>query len=144
MLELNPQTPFLATNFYPDFMMVGMREHIHPFLEKTLENGTKIGIVAPTTKELVFTWLMNRGVIIKPYKVSEVVASSLKERGASYVISLSHLGYDKDMTHIRKSKSVDIVLGGHSHVTMTLPELVANKKGRSSPLIHNGHHGRYL
>lgn len=77
----------------------------------------------------------NRGSIsyIDPLDVTEKMVSILKdENNCDLVICLSHLGYksfsdgDCDRDLAKRSRGVDLIIGGHTHTLLETPERVLN------------------
>lgn len=70
--------------------------------------------------------------IVKANEVSDMLKNDLK---CDLVICLSHLGYkyntDKvsDQILAKNNKSIDLIIGGHTHTFMTQPEDVQNLSG---------------
>lgn len=80
----------------------------------------------------------NRGSIsyIDPLDVTEKMVSILKdENNCDLVVCLSHLGYksfsdgDCDRDLAKRSRGVDLIIGGHTHTLLETPERVLNLDG---------------
>ena len=80
----------------------------------------------------------NRGSIsyVDPVDVTEKMVSILKDENAcDLVICLSHLGFqndfgsDCDVNLVRKTRGVDLIIGGHTHTLLETPERVLNLDG---------------
>lgn len=80
----------------------------------------------------------NRGSIsyIDPLDVTEKMVSILKdENNCDLVVCLSHLGYksfsdgDCDRDLAKRSRGVDLIIGGHTHTLLETPERVLNMDG---------------
>ncbi len=74
---------------------------------------------------------------IEPVGVVEEYASSLGER--DMLVVLSHLGLSRDRELAERVPRIDVVLGGHSHDTLEVPELVGGV-----PVVHAGPYGRFV
>jgi len=86
-----------------------------------------------------------------PIPVVEETAAWLKQvKKCDVVICLSHLGYKRsdgsadDLKLAAQSKSIDVILGGHSHTYMRRPELVPNLDGNSVIINQVGKSGVYV
>lgn len=64
-----------------------------------------------------------------------------KECGCDMVILLSHLGTDEDIELVPSIRSVDIIVGGHSHTFMKDFVWVRDASGRKVPVISDGDWG---
>lgn len=80
----------------------------------------------------------NRGSIsyIDPLDVTEKMVGILKdENNCDLVVCLSHLGYksfsdgDCDRDLAKRSRGVDLIIGGHTHTLLETPERVLNLDG---------------
>ena len=82
--------------------------------------------------ERVFGWrFLDPWDAIEPY-AREVPAGDM-------LVVLSHVGLSLDRELARRVPRIDIVLGGHSHDTLPVPEVVAGV-----PIVHTGAYGRYV
>jgi hypothetical protein len=43
-----------------------------------------------------------------------------------------------------KTKHIDLIIGGHTHVKLSRPEVSKNKNGDLIPIFHSGSHGDYI
>lgn len=80
----------------------------------------------------------NRGSIsyIDPVDVTEKMVSILKDQiGCDLIVCLSHLGIksfsdgDCDRDLAKRSRGVDLIIGGHTHTLLETPERILNKEG---------------
>ncbi|WP_321320895.1 metallophosphatase [Labilibaculum sp.] len=80
----------------------------------------------------------NRGSIsyVDPVDVTEKMVRILKDENAcDLVICLSHLGlkndlgFDCDVNLARKTRGVDLIVGGHTHTLLETPERILNLDG---------------
>jgi 5'-nucleotidase len=75
------------------------------------------------------------------------------------VVALTHVGLDADEQWLRETTGVDVVLGGHQHLTLDQPVWVSDCVGgqvtdawghertcapRRVPIVHSGAYGKYL
>jgi 5'-nucleotidase/UDP-sugar diphosphatase len=82
--------------------------------------------------ERVFGWRF-----LDPWHAIEPYAQQIPDGDA--LVVLSHVGLSLDRELARRVPRIDIVLGGHSHDTLTAPEVVAGV-----PIVHTGAYGRYV
>ncbi|MGM9803903.1 MAG: bifunctional metallophosphatase/5'-nucleotidase [Muribaculaceae bacterium] len=78
----------------------------------------------------------------------------LKTTGiADYVVMVSHIGYtssdgdESDVEIAKKSRYIDLIIGGHSHTLVEpgSPQLmVKNVAGREVPVVQAGKYGKYM
>ncbi len=109
--------PYLATN---------IRDHrtgapIHGALMAQLFNlgDLRVGFISlltPSTKEMK---VLDSSVDIQdPIEVARTGYASLKSQGADVVVAITHLRNDEDRDLARAVPELDLILGGHDHVTL--------------------------
>jgi 5'-nucleotidase len=83
--------------------------------------------------------------------VADSEARKLRSAGAEMVIALSHLGFEYendrpyyDIGFVKNTREIDMVIGGHSHTTLSKPCYVTNLAGRSVPIGQTGSKGLNL
>ncbi|HOC53082.1 MAG TPA: 5'-nucleotidase C-terminal domain-containing protein [Caldisericia bacterium] len=64
--------------------------------------------------------------ILDPTDTSKDMVSTLKKEGTDFIISISHLGYDKDKLLAGSVEGIDLIIGGHSHTVLNKVDLVNN------------------
>ena len=102
----------------------------------------KVRIFGLTTPDLHFQYpLRPLGFILPPHKIGLKVAEKAKKDNIDYLIALTHQGIARDTKLIQKSRSIDLVVGGHDHVRFEEPKLVKNLEGREIPIVQAGAHG---
>lgn len=110
--------------------------------------GLRIGIfgLSPELEGLVQADKCGGVVYKDPVVIGNEVAAKLKEvEKCDAVICLSHLGISYDSKHlIPQTRNIDVVLGGHSHTFMQVPDVVLNLDGKSVPLSHTGKNGIFV
>ncbi len=103
-------------------------------------NGIRIGVfgIGIELKGLVEKKLYDGLKYLNPLEISNDISDKLKnEENCNIVICLSHLGYDLnyekggmcDLLLAKKTKNIDLIIGGHSHTFMEKPEKVKNLIG---------------
>ena len=126
--------PFLTANY--NFLDTPLEGQFKPYKIFQKEN-IRIGVfgVGIELKGLVPDKLYGNTQYQDPIKMGIKYAKILKEEEkCDYVICLSHLGYKysnrvSDYSLAKESENIDLILGGHSHTFMEVPEEVENKKG---------------
>jgi 5'-nucleotidase/UDP-sugar diphosphatase len=82
--------------------------------------------------ERVFGWRF-----LSPYEVAERIAADTPADVT--LVALSHLGLRADRELARRVPRLDLLLGGHSHDTLTQPEYVGDV-----PIVHAGPYGAFV
>jgi 2',3'-cyclic-nucleotide 2'-phosphodiesterase (5'-nucleotidase family) len=82
--------------------------------------------------ERVFGWRF-----LDPWQAVEPYAGALPE--GDMLVVLSHVGLSLDRELARRVPRIDLILGGHSHVTLESPEYVGDV-----PIVHAGPYGRFV
>lgn len=114
----------------------------YKLLEK---DGIKIGIfgLGVELEGLVDKKLYKETKYYDPVEITNDITSELKELGCELIICLSHLGYlykndpDKicDITLAKKTKNIDLIIGGHTHTFLEKPTIEKNIEGK--PVLIN-------
>lgn len=114
----------------------------YKLLEK---DGIKIGIfgLGVELDGLVDKKLYKETKYYDPVEITNDITSELKELGCELIICLSHLGYlykndpDKicDVTLAKKTKNIDLIIGGHTHTFLEKPTIEKNIEGK--PVLIN-------
>ncbi|MCX7696783.1 MAG: metallophosphatase [Bacteroidales bacterium] len=142
--------PVLSSNY--DFSKTKLSQIIKPYIIYRF-NHIKIGI---------FSLLLNPDGLIEKkllgevkYKDPEITAAYFahflkKKKKCHAVICLSHLGLDTSSNSIgdfdlaKKSKNIDLILGGHSHTLLQKPIQLRNSDGKTIIITQNGAYGVQL
>jgi 5'-nucleotidase len=79
---------------------------------------------------------------------AEMAYKLKKEEKCSIVVCLSHMGYKTDEENIlcdyemaKKSKNIDLILGGHTHTLLTKPVFVYNTDNNQVVITQNAYAG---
>lgn len=111
-------------------------------------DGLRIGIfgLSPKMEGLVQADKCEGVVYKNPVVTGNEVAAKLKKgEKCDVVICLSHLGVSEDVKQlIPETRNIDVVLGGHSHTFMQVPEVVLNLDGKNVSLLHTGRSGIFV
>lgn len=76
-----------------------------------------------------------------PIETARSLVAQLRE-GADLLIALTHIGLREDERLARSVPGIDLIIGGHSHVSLAEPELVSNDSGHPTLLLQAGWHAR--
>lgn len=142
--------PVLATNLdFSNTCVAGLTQDYH-IIEK---DGIKIGLFGLTVDPEGLVAKQNyEGMIFRdPLETANKMAKFLKKKKkCNLVICLSHLGYfpneDEfgDITLAKKSQNIDIILGGHSHTFLRMPDRRQNLDGKEVIINQMGGYGIYV
>ncbi len=125
---------FLSANY--DFSKTILDTHVKPYKLFHL-NGIKIGVfgLGVKLKGLVDKKMYKETVYLDPVEISQDMSRILKEeKKCDLVICLSHLGYYyknaperiSDVNLAKKTKDIDLIIGGHTHTFLPKPTLIKN------------------
>jgi 2',3'-cyclic-nucleotide 2'-phosphodiesterase (5'-nucleotidase family) len=118
-------------------------EKLKPYHEMEVA-GLKFGIIGLTTNEIFYTWRFDGGKITSPQKSLLKYEEILKRRKNDVIIALTHIGYKNDMKIAKKSKYLDVIVGGHSHTALFKPIMVESKSKKQIPIVQAGKHTDFL
>ncbi len=116
--------PFLGANIIdletgtsPDFISPG-------FLTKIKDvNAGIAGVITEDMENLVFPGHIKGLEFISARQALQTEIERLKEEGAQIIVVLSHMGLDDDIELARGLDSIDVILGGHTHLILEKPHL---------------------
>jgi 5'-nucleotidase/UDP-sugar diphosphatase len=100
--------------------------------------GKKIGVIgfdAPETASITFEKNVERVYFEDPTEHIKPIISLLRRAGVDFIIALSHIGYENDLTLVRNVPDIDLILGGHSH---TLKRDFTYAGPNNTPIVHSG------
>lgn len=98
-----------------------------------------------TTNEIHFMYpLRPLGYIKHPHKVGVEQAQKARKDKVDFTIALTHIGLSSDINLVEKTRSIDLVVGGHTHILLPRPMLQKNLEGRLIPILHAGAHAGYV
>jgi 5'-nucleotidase / UDP-sugar diphosphatase len=102
-------------------------------------DGLKVRIVGLTTSEIHYQYPFRpMGYVASSHNTGIKMAKKAKKEGVDFLVALTHIGLSNDIKLVTKSKSYDLIVGGHSHTKLTWPEMIRNKAGRNIPVLQAG------
>ena len=144
------KVPVVASNY--EFSATNLSQYVVP--AKMLNAGKiKVGFIGLNVRLLNLVEPMScEGVVWQDaVNVADMYAEELRNQGADLVIALSHLGYesDNDLYYYdrgvaMRTRHIDMIIGGHSHTTLSKADYVTNLDGESVPVVQTGDQGRNL
>lgn len=115
-------------NYMPDSVDITVGEH-------------KVRVFGLTTPDIHFQYpLRPLGFILPPQNIGLKIAAKAKKDDIDFLIALTHLGIERDTKLVQKSRSIDLVVGGHDHIRFETPQYVKNLEGREIPILQAGAH----
>lgn len=148
----NAKFDFVSANY--DFKNTVLNGIVKPYkiIEKT---GIKIGVfgLGVELEGLVNKALYKETTYNDPIDIAMDISRELKEeKKCDLIICLSHLGYnyrndpDKvcDLSLARKTKYIDLIIGGHTHTLLPKPTIEKNVAGESVLINQCGKSGVYM
>ncbi|WP_093112931.1 metallophosphoesterase [Salinimicrobium catena] len=127
--------PFLSANY--DFSNTILEGNVKPY-KVFKKDGVKIGVfgIGIELQGLVSKKLYKETKYLDPVEITQETVSRLKnEENCELVICLSHLGYKyrdekiSDVQLARRTKDIDLIIGGHTHTFLPEPTVVKNSEG---------------
>ena len=93
-------------------------------------NGEKVGIFGLTTEETKD--ISSPGSIAFENYIAEAekAVKAFEAQGVNRIVALTHIGYDdnaaidNDLILAEKVEGIDVIVGGHTHTTLTKPVVV--------------------
>jgi 5'-nucleotidase len=148
----NANFDFVSANY--DFKNTVMDTHVKPY-KVFMKDGIKIGIFGLGIKleGLVDKRMYKETVYNDPIESAQDMSRILKEEEkCDLIICLSHLGYNyrknperpSDLILARKTKNIDLIIGGHTHTFLPKPTIEKNIDGESVLVNQVGAYGIYV
>jgi 5'-nucleotidase len=141
--------PMISSNYQVD------KTSLFPIVKKYIileKAGLRIGIMALDVNPESLIFEKNyRGLVYQDpiEKANEISALLKKKEKCDVIICLSHLGSDgtkkevNDFEIARKTRYIDVIIGGHSHTLIT-NTTVKNAAGKPMVIAQMGKSGLYL
>lgn len=143
MKEANLQAKLISSNITGKRWM-GLRKMLPDYVDYDID-GTKIRIFGLTTNEIHYMYpLRPLGFISNPHKAGVKQATKARKANVDFTIALTHIGLEHDIKLVEKTRTIDMVVGGHTHIKLSRPQLTKNLEGRLIPILHAGAHSGYV
>ena len=109
-------------------------------------NGVRVGIIG---QAFPYTSLANPRYMVEDWSFGirdnqcQSMVDALRDQGAELVVVLSHNGMDVDLKMAQRVSGIDVILGGHTHDGVPVPEIVNSPSGRTL-VVNSGSNGKFL
>jgi 5'-nucleotidase / UDP-sugar diphosphatase len=134
------KTKILSANFKGKKWM-GLSQLMPDYVDYDID-GLKIRIMGLTTTEVHFQYpLRPLGFIGSSHRAGIKIAEQSQREDVDFLIALTHTGLPKDRTLVEHSRSIGLVVGGHTHIRLDKPVLAENLLGKQIPIVQTGAHG---
>jgi 5'-nucleotidase len=139
--------PIVCANY--KFSQYGLDKLVKPYVILR-RKGMKIGVfgIGTQLESMVDKKNYENTVYLDPVRTAQQMADLLHRKKCDLVICLSHIGWEKDafgdQELVRKTRGIDLVLGGHSHTYLRKIEYVNNLDGKPTPIDQNGKQAIYV
>ncbi|MES2463739.1 MAG: metallophosphatase [Armatimonadota bacterium] len=139
--------PVLCANMRSKDPAAAEKLPVKPYV--TVERGglkiTIFGLTVPmVTEKMKMAAAMSSFLFDDPVETARRLIAELRW-GADILIGLTHIGIREDERLARSISGIDLIIGGHSHVTLEEPLRLKRDGGssRATPIVQAGWHGRY-
>ena len=140
---------FVSANY--DFKNTILNEHVKPF-KIFNKGGIRIGVfgLGIELEGLVDKKAYKETAYLDPIEIAQDMTKILKHKEkCDLVICLSHLGYSyknepnkiSDVVLAKKTKDIDLIIGGHTHTFLNKPVIEKNSDGKEVIINQVGCHG---
>ncbi len=145
----NAKFEFVSANY--DFKNTVLDSHVKPY-KIFHKGGIKIGVfgLGIELEGLVDKKAYKETVYHNPIEVAQDMARILKHnKKCDLVICLSHLGFSyknepnkiSDIVLAKKTKDIDLIIGGHTHTFLEKPVIEKNSEGKDVMINQVGCYG---
>ena len=143
LTKANMKAKILSSNMIGKSFL-GLRKSLPDFVDYEFD-GKKIRIFGLTTNEIHYMYpLRPLAFISNPHRAGINQANKARKANVDFTIALTHIGLEYDIGLVSKSRSIDLVVGGHSHILLPRPQLTKNLDGRKIPILHAGAHSGHI
>jgi 5'-nucleotidase len=143
------QFEFVSANY--DFKNTVLDSHVKPY-KIFNKGGIKIGVfgLGIELEGLVDKKAYKETVYLNPIEVAQDMTRILKHnKKCDLVICLSHLGFNyknepnkiSDLDLAKKTKNIDLIIGGHTHTFLDKPVIEKNSEGKEVMINQVGCYG---
>ena len=143
------QFEFVSANY--DFKNTVLNSHVKPY-KIFNKGGIKIGVfgLGIELEGLVDKKAYKETVYLNPIEVAQDMTRILKHnKKCDLVICLSHLGFNyknepnkiSDLDLAKKTKNIDLIIGGHTHTFLDKPVIEKNIEGKEVMINQVGCYG---
>ncbi|WP_024769952.1 bifunctional metallophosphatase/5'-nucleotidase [Aquimarina macrocephali] len=148
----NATFDFVSANY--DFKNTVLDGIVKPY-KILVRDGIKIGVfgLGVELEGLVNKNLYKETQYLDPIEIAQDITRVLKEdQHCDLVICLSHIGYDyknaqdkvSDLHLAKKTKDIDLIIGGHTHTLLPKPVIIDNLVGKKVLVNQCGKSGVYM
>ncbi|WP_106792871.1 bifunctional UDP-sugar hydrolase/5'-nucleotidase [Aquimarina sp. Aq78] len=148
----NATFDFVSANY--DFKNTVLDGIVKPY-KILVRDGIKIGVfgLGIELEGLVNKNLYKETQYLDPIEIAQDITRVLKEdQHCDLVICLSHIGYDyknaqdkvSDLHLAKKTKDIDLIIGGHTHTLLPKPVIIDNLVGEKVLVNQCGKSGVYM
>lgn len=139
----NIKAKILSSNIMGKSLM-GLSKLVPDYADHEVD-GLKIRVFGLTTNEIHHMYpLRPLGFVTNPHKAGIKQATKAKKDNIDFTIALTHIGLEYDIKLVEKTRTIDLVVGGHSHILLPRPQLTKNLEGRLIPILQAGAHSGYI
>jgi 2',3'-cyclic-nucleotide 2'-phosphodiesterase (5'-nucleotidase family) len=114
---------------------------VQPFIIKGLPCGLSVGVIGvtvPMVTRRMAARVVSAFVFDDPVESVRALVPRLR-REVDILVALTHIGIRDDERLANACPELDLIVGGHSHIALSVPETV-----NGVPIVHAGWYGRYL
>ncbi|TSE07009.1 MULTISPECIES: bifunctional metallophosphatase/5'-nucleotidase [Aquimarina] len=148
----NATFDFVSANY--DFTNTVLNDLVKPY-KVLIRDGIRIGVfgLGVELEGLVNKNLYKETGYLDPIEIAQDMSRILKEEEhCDLIICLSHIGYDykrnpnrvSDLHLAKKTKDIDLIIGGHTHTLLPEPTIVDNALGEKVLVNQCGMGGVYI
>jgi 2',3'-cyclic-nucleotide 2'-phosphodiesterase/3'-nucleotidase/5'-nucleotidase len=108
-------------------------------------NGHKVGVFGLTTEDTFETSSPGKNVKFNDATASaKATVAAIKVQGVNVIITLSHLGYNRDKQLAKAVEGIDLIVGGHTHTKLSTPEIVTDAHDAPTVIVQANEWSKFL
>lgn len=131
-----PLFPLLSANLeFSAPPVQALQNFVQPFLVRDI-GGLRIGIFGLTTPTTAVLSLPDPVVVHADVgQIAGATVATLQQAGCDVIVLVSHLGLDADRAIAQNVPGIHLILGGHDHYELRIPEQVQGPLGEPVTIV---------
>lgn len=108
---------------------------VYPYVTLDVD-GQKVGVFGLTTEDTAETSSPGKDVIFRDaVEAAQETVEAMEKAGLNIIIGVSHLGYARDKNLAEAVEGIDLIVGGHTHTTLSKPVVVTDSSYNTPTVI---------
>lgn len=108
---------------------------VYPYVVLEVD-GHRVGVFGMTTEDTKETSSPGKDVVFRNAEAAaDETVRAMEKEGINIIIGLSHLGYARDKGLAENVEGIDLIVGGHTHTKLDVPDVIIDEVHRTPTLV---------